>query len=169
MAGSPFCANTFNPAGPSGAPTTGTAGPGGAGSAGKGNGSGGGGSAAAVAEKATAAPKVATVASYRTADAAREFFTESTDRWSQCANHKLNIQLNGQKLPAWRSGDLTKTDTRLAMPYTRGTDDQTRSCQRVLSIAANLILDIQACTPQQQSPITKADAVADTIVPKLRR
>jgi hypothetical protein len=31
-----------------------------------------------------------------------------------------------QKLPAWRSGDLTKTDTRLAMPYTRGTDDQTR-------------------------------------------
>lgn len=112
---------------------------------------------------------VQSVVSYRTADGPREFFTESADRWSKCANHKLNINLNGQALPAWRSGDLTKTDTRLAMPYTRGTGDQTRSCQRVLTIAANLILDIQACTPQQQSPITKADAVADKIVSKLPR
>jgi hypothetical protein len=112
---------------------------------------------------------VQSVVSYRTADAAREFFTESTDRWSKCTNHNVNIQLNGQTLPAWRSGDLTKTDTRLSMPYTRGTGDQARSCQRVLSIAANLILDIQACTPQQQSPITKADAVADKIVSKLPR
>jgi hypothetical protein len=112
---------------------------------------------------------VQSVVSYRTADGAREFFTESTDRWSKCSNHKLNIQLNGQTLPAWRSGDLTKTDTRLSLPYTRGTGDQTRSCQRVLSLTANLILDIQACTPQQESPITKADAVADKIVSKLPR
>jgi hypothetical protein len=39
----------------------------------------------------------------------------------------------------------------------------------VLSLTANLILDIQACTPQQESPITKADAVADKIVSKLPR
>jgi hypothetical protein len=112
---------------------------------------------------------VQSVVSYRTADAAREFFTESTDRWSKCANHNVNIQLNGQALPAWRSGDLTKTDTRLAMPYTRGSGDQTRSCQRALSMAANLILDIQACTPLQQIPITKAGAVADKIEAKLPR
>jgi hypothetical protein len=80
-----------------------------------------------------------------------------------------DIQLNGQALPAWRSGDLTKTETRLAMPYTRGTGDQTRSCQRVLSIAANLILDIQTCTPQQQTSITNAGAVADKIESKLPR
>jgi hypothetical protein len=112
---------------------------------------------------------VQSVVSYRTADAAREFFTESTDRWSKCANHKLNIQLNGQALPAWHSGDLTKTDTRLALPYTRGTGDQTRSCQRVLSVTANLILDIQACKPQQRDPITAAAAVADKIESKLPR
>ena len=62
---------------------------------------------------------VQSVVSYRTADAAREFFTESTDRWSKCTNHNVNIQLNGQTLPAWKSGDLTKTDNQLAMPYTR--------------------------------------------------
>jgi hypothetical protein len=110
---------------------------------------------------------VQSVVSYRTADAAREFFTESTDRWSKCTNHNVNIQLNGQLLPAWHSGDLTKTDTRLALPYTRGAGDQTRSCQRVLSLAANLILDIQACAPQQPSPITVGTAVADKIEAKL--
>jgi hypothetical protein len=112
---------------------------------------------------------VQSVVSYRTADGAREFFTASTERWSKCSNHNVNIQLNGQALPAWRSGDLTKTETRLAMPYTRGTGDQTRSCQRVLSIAANLILDIQTCTPQQQTSITNAGAVADKIESKLPR
>jgi hypothetical protein len=112
---------------------------------------------------------VQSIVSYRTADGAREFFTESTDRWSKCSNHTLNIQLNGQTLPKWVSGELTKTDTRLALPYTRGTGDQTRSCQRVLSLVANLILDIQACKPQQQSAITAAADVADKIEAKLPR
>jgi hypothetical protein len=112
---------------------------------------------------------VQSVVSYRTADGARQFFTESTDRWSKCTNHTVNIQLNGQALPAWRSGDLTKTDTQLAMPYTRGSGDQTRSCQRELSVVANLILDIQACKPQQQAAVTQAADVADKIESKLPR
>jgi hypothetical protein len=112
---------------------------------------------------------VESVVSYTTADGARQFFTESAGRWSKCANHNVNIQLNGQALPAWRSGALTKTDTRLAIPYTRGGGDQTRSCQHVLSLAANLILDIQACKPQQQSAVTQATAIADKIESKLPR
>ena len=112
---------------------------------------------------------VQSAVSYRTVDAAREFLTESTDRWSKCTNHNVNIQLNGQTLPAWHSGELTKTDTRLALPYTRGAGDQTRSCQHVLSLVANVILDIQACKPQQQSAITAAADVADKIASKLPR
>jgi PknH-like extracellular domain len=112
---------------------------------------------------------VQSVVSYRTADAARQFLTESTDRWSKCSNHNVNIQLNGQTLPAWHSGDLAKTDTRLAMPYTRGTGDQTRSCQRVLQIAANVVLDVQACEPQRQLAVTAAAEVADKIVSKFPR
>jgi hypothetical protein len=110
---------------------------------------------------------VQSIVSYRTADGAREFLTESTDRWSKCTNHNVNIQLNGVPLPPWRSGDLTKTATRLAMQYTRGAGDQTRSCQHVLSLVANLILDIQACKPQQQAPVTSAADVADKIESKL--
>ena len=112
---------------------------------------------------------VQSIVSYRTADAAKEFLTESTDRWSKCANHNLNIQLNGQALPGWRSGDLTKTDTRLAMPYTRTSGDQIKSCQRALALVANLILDIQACKPQQQPAVTQAIDVADKIESKLPR
>jgi PknH-like extracellular domain len=110
---------------------------------------------------------VQSVVSYRTTDAAKEFFTESTDRWSKCTNHNVNIQLNGQALPAWHSGELTKTDSRLAIPYTRGAGDQTRSCQHVLSLVANLILDIQACKPQQEAAVTQAADVADKIDSKL--
>ena len=112
---------------------------------------------------------VQSVVSYRTTDGAKQFLTESADRWSKCTNHNVNIQLNGQALPAWRSAELTKTDTRLAIPYTRGTGDQTRSCQHVLSLVANLILDIQACKPHQESPITQAVDVADKIESKLPR
>ncbi|MGX9792606.1 sensor domain-containing protein [Mycobacterium sp. MMS18-G62] len=112
---------------------------------------------------------VQSIVSYRTADGARQFFTESTDRWSKCTNHNVNIELNGQKLPKWRSGDLTKTDNQLAMPYTRTNGDQIRSCQRALELAANVILDIQACTPQQEAAVTQAADIADKIVSKLPR
>ena len=110
---------------------------------------------------------VQSIVSYRTVDAARGFFTDSTDRWSKCTNHNVNIRLNEKPLPAWKSGDLTKTDTRLSMPYTRGSGDQTRSCQRDLSIVANLILDIQACKPQQQDAVTQAADIADKIESKI--
>jgi hypothetical protein len=112
---------------------------------------------------------VQSVVSYRTADGAREFFTESTDRWSKCTNHNVNIQLNGQVLPQWRSGDLTKTDNLLAMPYTRTSGDQKRSCQRALALEVNLILDIQACKPQQDAAVTQAVDIANKIESKLPR
>ena len=112
---------------------------------------------------------VRSIVSYRTADAARQFLTESKDRWSKCVHHTPNIQLNGQAFPKWVSGGLTKTNTRLAIPYTRGAGDRTRSCQRVLSRVVNLIFGIQACAPQQQSAITAAAGIADKIESKLPR
>ena len=110
---------------------------------------------------------VQSVVSYRTADGARAFFDQSAERWSQCTNHHVNIRLNDAPLPAWLSGDLTRTDTRLTMPYTRGAGAQTRSCERVLAVAANVIIDVQACKPQQQTPITSAAEVADKIESKV--
>ena len=103
---------------------------------------------------------------YPKAEDARAFFDTSTERWSKCANHHVNITLNGQKLPKWSTGELARTDTELAMPITRGTGDQARSCQHVLRLATNLVIDVEACTPQ--SPVTQAAVIAEQIETEAR-
>jgi hypothetical protein len=105
---------------------------------------------------------VQSVVSYHSVDDATKFFTESADRWSKCTNHHVNITLNGTSLPKWLSGELTKTGTRLAIPVTRGSGDQTRACQRVLSQAVNVIIEVQACAPAG-STVTQAGVIADRI------
>lgn len=111
---------------------------------------------------------VQSVVNYPSTEAARDFFTQSSDRWSKCTNHNVNITLNDKPLPKWRSGDLTKTDTQLAIPFTRGSANGVDSCQRVLAVDNNVIIDVQACT-RDVSTVTKAAAVADAIESKLPR
>jgi len=111
---------------------------------------------------------VQSVVNYPSTDAARDFFTQSADRWSKCTDHNVNITLNDQPLPKWRSGALTKTDTELAIPFTRGDAIGVASCQRVLKVENNVIVDVQACT-RDASTGTKAAAVADQIAAKLPR
>ena len=86
---------------------------------------------------------VQAVVSYPAADAAQAFFSESADRWSKCTNHHVNMTVNDQPQPKLFFGNLTKTDTELSMPVTRGGNE--RSCQRVLSVVSNIIVDVAAC------------------------
>ena len=114
---------------------------------------------------------VQSVVNYPSTDDARDFFTQSTARWSKCTNHNVNITLNDRPLPKWRSGDLTKTDTELTIPFTRGSANGTTSvdsCQRVLAVENNVIIDAQACS-RDASTVTQAAAVADKIESKLPR
>jgi hypothetical protein len=110
---------------------------------------------------------VQSVVSYRSAEAAQRFFAESADRWAKCTNHRVNIRLNDQQLPAWLSGELSASDSRLTMPYVRGSGTKVRLCQRALAVVANVILDIQACEPRQPMAITAAGEIADRIEAKL--
>lgn len=112
---------------------------------------------------------VQSVVSYRTADAAHTFFAESAQRWSQCTHHTVNVRINDQAMPKWVSGDLDRSDILLAMPYTRGVGAEARSCQRALAVAANVILDIQACRPPQEQPVTAAVDIVEKIEAKLPR
>ena len=93
---------------------------------------------------------------------ATDFLNQSADRWSKCTNHHVNITLNGQPLPKWTSGDLTKTESELTMPFTRVDGDQIRACQRALAVAANLVMDVQACKPDGAS-VTQAADIVDEI------
>ncbi len=111
---------------------------------------------------------VQSVVNYPSTEAARDFFTQSTDRWSKCTNHNVNITLNDKPLPKWRSGELTNTDTQLAIPFTRSSANGVDSCHRILAVDNNVIIDVQACT-RGVSSVTKAAAVADEIESKLPR
>ncbi|MBX7433879.1 sensor domain-containing protein [Mycobacterium sp. Y57] len=105
---------------------------------------------------------VQSVVLYESADTARDFFTRSAGRWAECTDHRVNITLNDKPLPRWRSGELAQTDTRLTMPITRGTGDDVRTCQHVLALAANVIIDVQACR-FQNTPVDQAADIATAI------
>jgi hypothetical protein len=111
---------------------------------------------------------VQSVVNYPSPDDAKDFFTQSADRWSKCTNHNVNITLNDKPLPKWRSGELTKTDNSLTIPFTRGSSNGVDSCQRVLAVDDNVVIDAQACT-RDLSTVTQAAAVAEAITAKLPR
>ncbi len=105
---------------------------------------------------------VQSVVIFPSSQEATDFLNQSAERWAKCTNHNVNITLNGEPLPRWRSGDLTTTDSELTLPFTRVNGDQTRACQRALAVAANLVMDIQACKPAGSS-VTQAADVVDKI------
>jgi PknH-like extracellular domain len=109
---------------------------------------------------------VQSVLSFASSDAARNFYTQSLDRWSKCTNHRLNIGIGGQDAPSWRSGDLNKADTTLTMPVTRQSADNVRECERVLAVKANVIIDAEACTPQA---VTQGGEIVNRIESKFPR
>jgi hypothetical protein len=105
---------------------------------------------------------IQSVVSYGSAQDAKGFFDASADRWGKCVQHNVNITLNDQRLPRWRSGDLAATPDRLTMPISRSDGTTPASCQHVLSLAANLIIDVQACSPQT-APMTQAGEITTRI------
>jgi PknH-like extracellular domain len=87
---------------------------------------------------------VQAVVAYPSADDARKFFTASTDRWSKCTNHRVNLSVNGGPPTSYMFGDLTKNDTQLTMPINQ--NPAGKPCQHALSVDGNVIVDVSACS-----------------------
>ncbi|MEW5809369.1 MAG: sensor domain-containing protein [Actinomycetota bacterium] len=105
---------------------------------------------------------VQSVTSYSNADTARAFLARSADRWGKCTNHTVNITLNDQRLPRWRSGDLESGPDRLRMPISRAAGAATSSCEHVIAVRANVVIDVLACVPQTVE-VRRATQIADRI------
>lgn len=105
---------------------------------------------------------VQSVVSFPTEQAAQEFFDASADRWAKCVNHHVNITLNDQRLPKWLSGDLVRSEHRLTMPIARGVGAESRSCQHVLDVLSNVVIDVEACVPPTPA-MTQGAVLADRI------
>jgi PknH-like extracellular domain len=101
------------------------------------------------------------VASYLSADAAKKFFADSADRWSNCSNHRVNMTSTDYPHTTLAFGGLTKTATELTMPLTRTRGDM-RACQRALAVDNNVIIDVAACGQtignQASSIVSKIEA-----------
>jgi hypothetical protein len=104
---------------------------------------------------------VEAVASYPSAGEAQKFFTATSDRWSKCANHRVNITINNERT-TWKSGELTKNEGELTMPITRWARE--KSCQRALSIRNDIVVDVAACAT---SVTTQAEGVVSAIQSKI--
>lgn len=105
---------------------------------------------------------VQSVTSYPAPGAARDFLAQSADRWAKCTDHTVNITLNDQRLPRWRSGELDAAPDRLRMPISRATGTATSSCEHVVSIRANVVIDVLACAPRT-ADVRQASEIADRI------
>lgn len=105
---------------------------------------------------------VQSVIAYPSTEAAQAFVDASADRWSKCTNHHVNITLNDKPLPKWLSGALDRIPTRLTIPISRGTSPVGQSCEHVLGVRANIVLDVETCVPQTSS-VTQAATMADRI------
>lgn len=104
---------------------------------------------------------VEAVVSFPSAGEAQKFFTATSDRWSKCANHRVNIKINNDRM-TWNSGALTKTATEVTMSLTRAAAE--KSCQRALSIRNDFIVDVAACAT---SVTTQAESVVSAIQSKI--
>lgn len=109
---------------------------------------------------------VQSVAAYPSAQAAAGFFVDSGRRWENCVDHHVNITLNDRALPSWFSGQLDRTDNRLTMPIARGAGAQSRSCEHVLNVRGNVVIEVQACGPSA-SDVGRAAGIADRIESQL--
>jgi PknH-like extracellular domain len=104
------------------------------------------------------------VALYASTDAAQNFYAQSSDRWSKCSNHVVNLTVNNLPRTTWTFGNLTRTDTELTMPLA-WSGNGGRSCQRVLAVDNNAIIDVEACgqviTDQASSIVDKIRSRVD--------
>lgn len=105
---------------------------------------------------------VQSVTSYPTPDAAHDFLIQSADRWAKCTNHTVNITLNDQRLPRWHSGGLDVAPDRLRIPIGRATATAASTCEHVITLRANVVIDVLACAPRT-TDVRQASVIADRI------
>ena len=83
----------------------------------------------------------------RDADA---FFTASAHRWAGCSNRQYTVTKPGEHDHVWTVGAISNTNgilstTKTEQPFTEGTTNHASTCQRALTVANNVAIDVEAC------------------------
>jgi serine/threonine kinase PknH len=95
---------------------------------------------------------VQVVVLFSSAQAADAFFTASAQRWPACANRQYTETVAGKPDEVWTVGPVSNTNGTLSATQTTGGGDSYwhwDSCQRALTVANNVVIDVKACSQNQ--------------------
>ena len=87
---------------------------------------------------------------FRAARDADAFFTASAHRWADCSNRQYTVTKPGEHDDVWTVGPVSNTNgilstTKTEQPVTVGTTNYALTCQRALTVANNVAIDVEAC------------------------
>jgi hypothetical protein len=99
------------------------------------------------------------VVSFPSAKEAGAFFTASTQSWPACANRQFTVVMMGTNL-VHTAGPVSNTNGTLSVTQNQDGVDLVFSCQRALTVANNIVVDVAACSLKQPDP--QFDAQVDT-------
>jgi serine/threonine kinase PknH len=99
--------------------------------------------------------------SFPTADKAQAFVATQADKWRACAGQPVTLS-TPSGTSHWTFGDFTGAAPRITEVRTRK-DGST--CQRVLSAASDIVLDVRACAPGIQN---QGGQIADAMAAKVK-
>jgi hypothetical protein len=112
------------------------------------------------------------VASFSSAHDAGAFFNASAQSWPVCANQHYSVTAAGKPNKVWTVGPVSNTNGTLSATKTAGGDASWPwvSCQRALTVANNVAIDVETCTnnhsdSQPDAAVNIAHQIA-TKVPK---
>jgi hypothetical protein len=101
------------------------------------------------------------VVSFPSAKVAGAFFTASAQSWPACANRQYTMAMMGTNM-VHTVGPVSKTLGTLSVTQNQGGAELVFSCQRALTVASNIVVDVAACSLKQ--PDAQIDAQSDAAI-----
>jgi serine/threonine kinase PknH len=97
---------------------------------------------------------------FSSAQDADAFFTASAQQWPACANRQFTTTVAGKPDQLWTVGPISNTSGTLSATITRNvsTGWAWEACQRALTVANNVVIDVDACN------LNPSDAPSDAAV-----
>jgi hypothetical protein len=88
------------------------------------------------------------VVSFPSAQEAGVFFTASAQSWPACANRRFTVMMMGTNM-VHTVGPVSNTNGTLSVTQNQEGVDLVFSCQRALTVANNIVVDVSACSLNQ--------------------
>jgi hypothetical protein len=105
---------------------------------------------------------------FSSAHDAGAFFTAAAQSWPACANRQYSFTQPGHPDQVWTAGPVSDTNGTLSATETLNkAGDVLMTCQRALTVANNVAIDVVACAKNQFDPSDPAISIVHQIAAKV--